>query len=583
VLVRLAYAAKGSLVAHVMKSPRDRREAAGWPLPAGASCEAERRPRARRLLGYASVLALACVIRWQIMLTCYRLPDSDQVIVGLMARHIIAGERPIFYWGQSYNGTLDAYITALLFRLVGASYEAMHVAPIAFSVLFVAATMHIARFLYGRSIALLSGLALACGPALLLHYSIEPGYNYLEAMALATLALSLLLPLGASGGWWRLPAASSLLGLALWAQPLALVYVPSLLLVVRGPVVDAWGRANERRLLLGAILIAVTLLGLALWPAIVFNTHADGASLNFLLSQPSHLPISLPEKLRRLALWGSPVLLGLYPPSTVPDRVVRALHRYPFVDPAVLVLLSLCVLTLLASRRPLSFRARSTGVRCSVGGASLLVVALVATGSYLCSSWSSSSWSATDPRYLLPLYTLTPLLLRGLLPRTSPRWGRWAGGIAIALALTWGISVNLSAPPVVSLSSLAGLLEQQGTQVVYGNYWDVYRLAFVSDERLVPVVATPGMGLGLNRYPAYLQRAARATVGAWIVLPHSRAEWALRTCLQRRHLAYQHVVYLDGDRLAVYDRLSSPALCLGPMTLHEATAIHRRYSFTGRR
>ena len=500
------------------------------------------------------------------MLSCYRLPDSDQVIVGLMARHIIAGERPIFYWGQSYNGTLDAYITALLFRLVGASYEAMHVAPIAFSVLFVAATMHIAHFLYGRSIALLSGVALACGPALLLHYSIEPGYNYLEAMALATLALSLLLPLGTSGGWWRLPAASFLLGLALWAQPLAAVYIPSLLLVVLGPVVNAWGRASERRRLLGATLLAVMLLGLALWPYIVFNTRADGASLHFLLSRPSHLPISLPEKLRRLALWSSPVLLGLYPPSTVPDRVVRVLHRYPLVDPVVLVLLSLCALKLLASWRPLSFRVRSTGVTCPVGGASLLMLALVTAGSYLCSSWSSSSWSATDPRYLLPLYTLTPLLLRGLLPRICPRWGRWAGGIAIALALTWGMSVNLSAPPVASLSSLAGQLERQGTQVVYGNYWDVYRLAYVSDERLVPVVATPGMGMGLNRYPAYLQRAARATSGAWIVLPNSRAEWALRTCLQRRHLAYQHVVYLDGDRLAVYGRLSSPALCLEPVT-----------------
>jgi hypothetical protein len=34
--------------------------------------------------------------------------NSDEAIVGLMARHMLQGERPLFFYGQAYLGSLDA-------------------------------------------------------------------------------------------------------------------------------------------------------------------------------------------------------------------------------------------------------------------------------------------------------------------------------------------------------------------------------------------------------------------------------------------------------------------------------------------
>jgi len=48
--------------------------------------------------------------------------DGDEAIVGLMARHIaFIGERPVFYWGKLYLGSLEAFTAAPLFRLFDSS------------------------------------------------------------------------------------------------------------------------------------------------------------------------------------------------------------------------------------------------------------------------------------------------------------------------------------------------------------------------------------------------------------------------------------------------------------------------------
>src|SRR6266568_4507837 len=48
--------------------------------------------------------------------------NSDESTMGLMALHIAyRGEHPIFFYGQGYMGSFEAYFAALLFRLFGTS------------------------------------------------------------------------------------------------------------------------------------------------------------------------------------------------------------------------------------------------------------------------------------------------------------------------------------------------------------------------------------------------------------------------------------------------------------------------------
>ena len=45
--------------------------------------------------------------------------NGDEAIVALMARHILQGERPVFFYGQAYMGSLDAWLIAGLFATKG--------------------------------------------------------------------------------------------------------------------------------------------------------------------------------------------------------------------------------------------------------------------------------------------------------------------------------------------------------------------------------------------------------------------------------------------------------------------------------
>lgn len=46
---------------------------------------------------------------------------TDEAVVALMARHILQGEAPIFFYRQAYMGSLYAWLTAMGFALAGES------------------------------------------------------------------------------------------------------------------------------------------------------------------------------------------------------------------------------------------------------------------------------------------------------------------------------------------------------------------------------------------------------------------------------------------------------------------------------
>jgi hypothetical protein len=45
--------------------------------------------------------------------------NSDEAVVALMARHILQGERPTFFYGQAYMGSLDAFLVSFGFAIFG--------------------------------------------------------------------------------------------------------------------------------------------------------------------------------------------------------------------------------------------------------------------------------------------------------------------------------------------------------------------------------------------------------------------------------------------------------------------------------
>ena len=116
--------------------------------------------------------------------------NSDEAVVALMARHILQGERPWFFYGQAYMGSLDAYLVAGAFALMGESVLAVRVVQV---VLFAAVLMTgyavVLRFTGDRRAALLAVTLMAFPPVLLTLYTTASLGGYGEALLLGNLLL----------------------------------------------------------------------------------------------------------------------------------------------------------------------------------------------------------------------------------------------------------------------------------------------------------------------------------------------------------------------------------------------------------
>src|SRR5690349_7266274 len=107
------------------------------------------RPRAFHI-GLAGLLLVGLAARLAVIGSPLGEIDGDEAVVGLMARHIaFLGERPVFYWGQPYLGSLEAFTAAPLFRVFDSSTVALKLVPAAYSFGFAALSAIVARRLFG--------------------------------------------------------------------------------------------------------------------------------------------------------------------------------------------------------------------------------------------------------------------------------------------------------------------------------------------------------------------------------------------------------------------------------------------------
>ena len=75
----------------------------------------------RQHLGLIFALVIALTLK-AVLLAFDVFPfNADEAVVALMARHILQGARPVFFYGQSYLGSLDAWLIAFAFLILGSN------------------------------------------------------------------------------------------------------------------------------------------------------------------------------------------------------------------------------------------------------------------------------------------------------------------------------------------------------------------------------------------------------------------------------------------------------------------------------
>lgn len=209
--------------------------------------------------------------------------DSDQAVTGLMARHILGGEFPFFFYGQDYCGSIEAYLVSTLFLFFGATRFTLDLTICLESLFFIIFIYYLARFIYDKKTALLSALFSALASYYLILHSVLARAAYIEIPIIGVLFLILALKIiyRQERNNLNIFVLGFLCGLGMWTHFLIVFYLPPVFLFWFIKDRWFWKRPGILFFLLGLILG-----GLPLWshnithPLITWHYLFDNAGGN---------------------------------------------------------------------------------------------------------------------------------------------------------------------------------------------------------------------------------------------------------------------------------------------------------------
>ncbi len=479
--------------------------------------------------------------------------NSDEAVVGLMARHILDGQWPAFFYGQAYMGSLDATLAALGFALFG---EAVWVIRLLQALLYVATVLTTAALGWSifrsKRVAWVAAALLAVPAVNVMLYTTVSLGGYGEALLIGNLLMLLALRV------WRREKGFALwgylAGLGFWAFGLTLIYtLPTGIMLLR----KLW---HSRAKLVATIVMF--LLGALPWIVEGVRRGYD-PFLSELLGEAvsgassGGLP-SVLEHLVNLLLFGPTVIFGLRAPWSA--ELIAA----PLAPVALIFWLAVLVYGL--SRLRVHDEAR-------VGRWMLIGVMTVLVAGFLLTPFGADPSGRYFLPFAVPLALMAGELFTGLL---IPRFGRWAYAV-LGLVLIFNLWGNIQAanenPPGITtqfdpvarvdhsfLPALIEFLESEGEWTGYSNYWVAYPLAFLSDER---IIYTPRLPYHQDfryterddRYAPYGEIVAQSPSTGFITTQFPELNQRLRDSLLQREIEFEETTI---GPYTVFYRLSKP-------------------------
>lgn len=477
--------------------------------------------------------------------------NADEAIVALMGRHILQGERPIFFYGQAYMGSLDAYLVALAFRLFGETVLSIRIVQVVLYLLTVILSVRIAQlFFSSRRAGWLTGLLLAVPTVNFSLYTTASLGGYGEALLLGSLSLLI--------GWKiRLSADKNerkespyfwlflfglIAGLGFWANALSLVYsIPALIYASLG----FRQQTLKTRIAAGLVVFFSACLGAFPWFVFAFS-GGIGKLLHELTGGAVAVEggswfLMVYNHLLSLLLLGFTVILGWRPPWAVTWLAL----------PLLIVDLAAWIFVFWKVRQE-----ETAEIRKNYHYLAWVVITL--TIGFLFTSFG------VDPsgRYFLPVTQVLAIIAGGALRNSTAK--PFSGWIAVGAIVIYqcigtiqcvqtpvGITTQFYTPAQINMQAmpeLIGFLEDQNITCGYSNYWVSYPLAFLTQEQ---VVFTPELPYHPdlrytardNRYAAYNQIVADCANPAYIVTNNAPLESALSAGLNKTGItwAYQEI------------------------------------------
>ena len=497
------------------------------------------RPR-RSLVALVVIAAATIAARLPFLLRADRFFDADEAVEGLMARHVLQGEHPLFLWGQRYKGVPEVYLSAAVFRAVSPSVVALKAVTLACFVVFVCLNFRLLERVCSRGVAWIATALLIAGPPSLVLWSMSGSAEIVMTFIAGTVLL-LAIEAALKGSPYSIYIAAAAFGFGLWIQQFILYYVVSI--AVTAAIVTPGLRATLRQrvrarvpawirpiLLALAVVAAVyLLLGLIAFFGAGIQTHVAGVNVTathpqkmwwlagVFLATAAAIVAGCVFRARLLGpslafLAGyAPALIGRFgnhgmgaPISRLDATTLRAAlpdithvmlpilfgWRDPLARPTVYPALAIVIVVIVAVSCWLVWRRTVTPF--------FLVFPLVAAAMFFV---SGSYIDAQSYRYLMPIYATLPVVYAiGVvgLWRANRIAGAAMFTAAVLIFVAQQVSWYKQLGPDLESQRVLACLDANATHAARAGYWQSYKLTFLAGERIIisPID-------GLNRYPAY--------------------------------------------------------------------------------
>lgn len=475
------------------------------PAAAGRATRLDRPAQVALLLGVAGVL-----YRLGLLLADVPPTNSDEATMGLAAMHIADGrDFPAFFYGQTYMGTLEAYLAAPLVWAFGPSTLALRLPALALYAAFVFLAYRLARRLYTPWLAVVTVAVLALGSDRVIKNQLIAAGGYPEISPLAALLFLLAL---ARPGPVTAAAFGFVGGLLVWDDWLILPYLAAATAVL---LARAWRRPR--------------LLGLAAGAAVV-------GAVPLLI----HLGDSLSEFLRLNeggtgfhpyggVLFGIPMGMGMCSPGDCAPWQMW----WGVAVPVLLVAAAVLGVRALRAAADPEERLRQVARLALVAAASLTLILYARSA-------AAGETPVESARYLSPLLVSTPAILwpsmGGAVGGGKALWRVRLGRVVIAAML--GTMLFASAALVAEAPSyadradrvrqLTATLERFHADRVYSDYWTCNLLTFATSERVICAVVDDDLRPGFDRLPAYRRMVESTERPAYVAPAGSPMDARLR-------------------------------------------------------
>jgi uncharacterized membrane protein len=446
--------------------------------------------------------------------------DSDEAIVGLMARHIVHQHQfSSFYWGQNYGGSLTAIVMAAVFAVFGSSTATLKVVPIGMSAVAAILVWRLGRRTIGEPGATLAALAFWVWPAnYVLLSTKERGFYWMCMILGLSFLLAVLRLVDHPDRWGEWIVLGILGGLGWWTSPQILYFVvPGLVWLGIKLRRDAW-----------RLIVSLPFALLAAFPWLLFNFHHDWAAL---VPTSHQFDKGYIGNIKVLVRHGLPVALGL---NILEKWIV------PVVFPAIYVALLVLGTIGVIRRRPKQWL--------------LILVALAFP-----LLWGAFPVSGVigEGRYVMFILPAVILLLMYAARSPVLQVLMFVAALAVSIEGVHRIADHASAP--IRTGPLIAALDAHHVHHLYGDYWVVYRVAFETNER---IVGTPRFS---KRWPPYDQAVAADPHPAAVFVAQSREGQQYERGLGRLGIAFDKYqagnfdVYQPASNVDLEDVLSAGA------------------------